>query len=337
MQCTEIASLVGLPAQPANERVVVPADPPKLLDARTRLSILSARLNGALEGALKTVLAEKLPNKRSRALYAKDLRAFFEYAAEHGPCRLPASPDLVADFLIAQVEPQRRRAAFPKVQAMNRCATAISTLHRVLELENPCRSTRVHEIRVGLRHQWGYRASTHGRFGPDLLLQAVNRLTDDDLATLRDRALFLVAFAAGLGPAGIQHLAVAHLTWEARLLTIDLGGTVARIEREDADFAALCPLRALEAWLAASGIAEGPIFRPVRLAPIVSGRPAAACPPMTYQGLAQIFKARLKAAGIPTSQHNVGAFRVGFLSSAYGIATGPFKPQHPIRLSRFYP
>jgi integrase len=312
------------------------ADPAQRIAAGTRLSILSTRLTNGFEATLRQTLGEHIASKRTLTLYAKDLMAFFEYAAMRRQCRLPATPDLVADFLIAQVEPQRRRATSPKVQTMNRRATAISTLHRLVGLDNPCHCERVRKIRVGLRHQWGYRAPSHGRFGPDLLLRVVGSIDDGDLATLRDRALFLVAFAAGLGPDDIRRLAVADLSWTPRLLTIRRSTAEIHIEREDAEFAEFCPVRALEAWLGASGIAAGPIFRPVRLSPAVSGRDAAA-PPMTYQGLAQIIKSRLKAAGIPTTQHNVGAIRVGFLSSAYSASLGPFSPQAPVRLSRFYP
>jgi integrase len=297
---------------------------------RERVRRLAARLDGAFERTLERCLAPHVASRRACTIYARDLGVFFAYAAARAQCRLPASPDLVADFLIDQVAPRRPRAAFPKVQTMNRRATAIATLHRALALDNPCRARRVRSLRIALRHQWGYRAATHGRLGPDILLRVIASMPDDDLASRRDRALFLVGFAAGLGAAELRRLTVADIDWQPDILTVRLADTTMRIRRETGGLAALCPLRALEAWLAAAGIADGPVFRPTR-------RGADAVAPMTYQGLARIVKARLRAAGVHDRRYSVGSFRTGFLASAQGAATGPFRPGEPVRVSRFFP
>jgi integrase len=98
-------------------------------------------------------------------------------------------------------------------------------------------------------------------------LRAAVQAIPDNLPGRRDRALILVGFAAALRPSELARLDIAALTRHDDGIALVLpwrkndqeaqGTTVwLPVGRTD-----LCPVRALEAWLAAAGITEGPLFR----------------------------------------------------------------------------
>jgi integrase len=85
---------------------------------------------------------------------------------------------------------------------------------------------------------------------------------------LRDRALLLVGFAAALRPSEIAGLACEHLARHADGIELflpwrkndqDARGTKLWLPNGRTE---LCPVTALEAWLAAAAITEGPAVPP---------------------------------------------------------------------------
>jgi len=99
----------------------------------------------------------------------------------------------------------------------------------------------------------------------------------------------------------------------------------------------LCPVHALELWLRAAAIAEGPVFRRIWLPP----KPEKALPPdeappppliggaaITAQSVAQIVQARAVAAGF-------GRRELGGLSLERGaLTTSMERGAHPAQLRR---
>jgi integrase len=107
----------------------------------------------------------------------------------------------------------------------------------------------------------------------DRLVPAI-RAIPETLPGLRDRALLLVGFAAALRPSEIARLALEHVTRHADGIELflpwrkndqDARGTRLWLPQGRTD---LCPVAALEAWLAAAKITEGALFRRIwRLPP----------------------------------------------------------------------
>ena len=96
-----------------------------------------------------------------------------------------------------------------------------------------------------------------------------------DLAGLRDRALFLVGFAGAFRRSELVAIDVHHLRFEADCVVIHLprskgdqagkGADVTLPRMRGADSAAsdTCPVCALETWLRRAKIRRGPVFRSV--------------------------------------------------------------------------
>jgi len=97
---------------------------------------------------------------------------------------------------------------------------------------------------------------------------------------LRDRALVLVGFAGALRRSDLVGLVVRDVVFEGEGLVLSLRRSKTNQEGELEEVAVLygsdpqtCPVRALQAWLAASGVMDGPLFRAVdRAGRIGSGR-----------------------------------------------------------------
>jgi integrase len=87
--------------------------------------------------------------------------------------------------------------------------------------------------------------------------------------------------------------------------------------------AQLCPVSALEQWLAASGIAEGPVFRAVsRGRKVMTTR-------LSAEAVASIVKERVKSLGRDASRYSGHSLRAGFSTSAAsaGLPTWRIKAQ----------
>ena len=101
------------------------------------------------------------------------------------------------------------------------------------------------------------------------LVKSLLAIMGDDLHGLRDRALLLLGFAGALRRSELVALDVADLEETAEGLLVHIRRS--KTYKEGAgDFVSvpfgsrLLPVRALKDWLAAAGITEGPIFRPIR-------------------------------------------------------------------------
>jgi integrase len=109
------------------------------------------------------------------------------------------------------------------------------------------------------------------------LAKAMARSTPPTLVGLRDRALILLGFAGALRRSELVALDVADLmrTEKGLLVTIrrsktdqEAEGTTIAIPRGGQE----CPVKALETWLRAASITEGPLFRPIGRSGKVSDR-----------------------------------------------------------------
>ena len=138
---------------------------------------------------------------------------------------------------------------------------------------------------------------------------------DDSLIGLRDRALLALGFAGAFRRSELVALEVSdpEATADGYRVTVrrsktdqeGAGQTIAvprgcRIE----------PVAAIEAWLAASGITAGPIFRPIAKGSKLQDAP------LFGHSAAQIVRRYALVAGLDPSNFAGHSLRAGFLTSA---------------------
>jgi integrase len=94
----------------------------------------------------------------------------------------------------------------------------------------------------------------------------------DDLKAKRDRAIVLLGFAAALRRSELAALCIEDLRFEKRGLLVTIRRSKTDQEAKGVEIAvpfvanrSLCAVRAVKAWLDASGIAPGSLFRSFNL------------------------------------------------------------------------
>ena len=134
---------------------------------------------------------------------------------------------------------------------------------------------------------------------------------DRSIADLRDRALLLLGFAGAFRRSELVAVDVADIVVTRHGMRVFIrrsktsqdgaGVTIAIARGKRA-----CPVKALNAWLAAAAITKGPLFRRVNKAGrVLPDR-------LTAQSVALIVKARARRAGLAAEQFSAHSLRAGF-------------------------
>lgn len=249
--------------------------------------------------------------------YAADWADFLTWCGRVSEDPLPALPVTVARYL-AQLADNGLKTA-----TIQRRTASIRSVHKAAGFEPPTNAEGVRAVMRGIRRRLGKRQARAAPATAELLTQALDRLTDS-LPGLRNRALLLVGFAAAPRRSELVALQVEGVTWRRRGILLHVRRSKTDQEGEGADIpiprgSKLQPVAALSAWLAASGIAEGPIFREIDRHGGV-GKVA-----LSDRTVAQIVKQVTRAAGLDASAFSGHSLRAGFVTSALDAGEAPLK------------
>ncbi|HEX6442877.1 MAG TPA: tyrosine-type recombinase/integrase, partial [Stellaceae bacterium] len=262
-----------------------------------------------------------------------------EWCAAHGRTALPASPETVAAFLAAEA-----RSSLA-VNTLRLRHAAIRYMHLLAGYPPPTAAAVVSTTFAGIKRAHRRPLNKKSALVAERLDAALKAIPET-LPGLRDRALLLVGFAAALRPSEIAGLALDHVTRHADGIELflpwrkndqDARGTRLWLPQGRTD---LCPVAALEAWLAAAAITEGPLFRRIwRLPPPRTRKGAKRKPvadryrigtkPIDTDAIALIVKNWTGLAGFDAAGFAGHSLRRGAISS--GVAQGV----HIARLKQF--
>jgi integrase len=278
-------------------------------------------------------------SENTRRAYRSAVARFCDWCAVHGRIALPAVPETVAAFLAAEARSELA------VNTLRLRHAAIRYLHLLAGYPPPTAAAVVSTTFAGIRRAHRRPLGKKTALVLDRLRAAIETIPET-LPGLRDRALLLVGFAAALRPSEIARLTLEHLTrhpdgtelflpW--RKNDQDARGTKLWLPQGRTD---LCPVTALEAWLAAAAITEGPLFRRIwRLPPPrvrrgtrrepVADRYRIGTNPIDTDSIALIVKNCTGLAGLDAAGFAGHSLRRGAISS--GVAQGV----HIARLKQF--
>src|SRR5208283_269720 len=206
-------------------------------------------------------------SENTRRAYRSAVARFTAWCAAHAQTALPASPETVAAFLAAEARGELA------VNTLRLRHAAIRYLHLLAGYPPPTAAAVVSTTFAGIRRAHRRPLDKKTALVLDRLRAAIETIPQT-LPGQRDRALLLVGFAAALRPSEIAGLALDQLARHADGVELflpwrkndqDARGTKLWLPVGRTD---LCPVTALEAWLAAAAITEGPLFRRIwRLPP----------------------------------------------------------------------
>jgi integrase len=245
--------------------------------------------------------------------YAADLAHFRAWCEAHDVQSMPADPETVGAYLAGA----GLGYALP---TLRRRIAAIARAHRSANHPLDTKHPAIRETLRGVARKHGEPA----RRSAALTTVEIRRLVavcGDDLAGLRDRALLLTGFAGALRRSELVGLDVAHMKPTATGLRLmvprsktDPAGEGAEVGIARGGRAATCPVQALQSWLNAAEILDGPVFRRVTQWGTVGTQR------LRPDAVRQILGKRAAAAGIkgtllePVTPHGM---RAGFVTTAY--------------------
>src|SRR5579862_3298717 len=212
----------------------------------------------SLEQAREFIRASKAENTLRG--YRSDWRDFIGWCEGHHVCPLPASPETVAAY-IAECADRL------KVGTIQRRLNAIAEAHKAAGILSPTSSGMVSNTLKGIRRSL---SSAPAQKAPALTddIRAMIGVTDHGLIGLRDRALILIGFAGAFRRSEVVALDASDLAFGKDGLTVHLRrsktdqvGEGRKIGIPYGSNPDTCPVRVLQSWLEAAGIAEGPVFR----------------------------------------------------------------------------
>lgn len=196
----------------------------------------------------------------TRRAYASDWRDFEAFCSSHGLAALPADSQTVALYL-ADLAGRR------SVATVRRRVVALSQQHKSLGYAVPTTDAVVRDILKGIERTHGVAPHRKTALTADLLKEVLNEL-DESLPACRDRALLLVTFAGGFRRSEVAALDLGDIRFEKPGVVVTLRRSKtdqAGAEREVAiprlRGSEMCAVEALEAWIRAAEILDGPLFR----------------------------------------------------------------------------
>ncbi len=274
----------------------------------------AAGLTDALTSAAGYALSEKADATRRATL--ADIRRFSTWRQAVGAIALPATLATVAAYLAALAD------SGLKVSTISRRAAAIAYAHKFAGFEPPINES-VKAVVRGVRRKLGTAQKGKAPATAAIVAKLVKRIPDT-LAGKRDKALILIGFAAALRRSELVALTVADVERAPDGIVLHISRSKTDQEGQGAQIAVptgrkLKPVEALDAWLNAAPITQGPVFRRVMKGGLVSGEA------LDSQSVALIVKRWRRAARVDPTLFSGHSLRAGFVTSALADGADLFK------------
>lgn len=255
--------------------------------------------------------AENSRSSSTVRAYESDLRSFRAWCDERGLLCLPASPQTVSIYVAEMAEQY-------KPSTLERRLAAISTLHKNAGYENPVEHAVVKSVWRGVRRQVGVKQTRKRALMVEDLKRVIKMVDVRRMIGKRDASLLILGFASALRRGELVAINVEDVRFEREGIVLSLRRSKTNQEGNDEEVAVLygsdpatCPVRLLQAWLDATGITSGPVFRHVDRHGNVRGNNH-----LTERIVAKVVKQYTKAVGFDPADFAGHSLRSGFATSA---------------------
>lgn len=255
--------------------------------------------------------------------YRADWRLWESWCSEQRPplSPLPAEVSTVAAYLLVQAEGEWD--GLPrKPSTLERYLATICSAHKRKGCPSPWPA--LHDVLAAIRRKKGTTREKKAPISPDDLRRMIASLPHT-LRGARDRALLLVGFLGALRRSELISLDAEDVDLSVPgSVRLVLGPTRTRPARrtkanpEGDDEAvvlpaqadpALCPIATLRAWIAASGIRSGALFRGIRKGALLPGR-------LTDSLVARLVQRTGRATGLDPARLGGHSLRAGLATTA---------------------
>ncbi|MBS0235345.1 MAG: tyrosine-type recombinase/integrase [Proteobacteria bacterium] len=269
--------------------------------------------NGALDLALQKAqhFTEAARSDGTRRVYAKALARWNAWATIHHVSHDAPTPDAIAAYIAALAYNGK------SVSGINVALSAIQRACRTHGIVIDRKHSTIADTLRGIARRATKAIDRAEALDLPTLNGLIASLDGNDLRSLRDKALLLLGFFGALRRSEIVSLTLdgrSLFTIAERGVVLKMSATKASLKSEEVAIPRrndeLCPVVALERYLAASGITSGRLFRAISK----SGR-------MLDRGLEatsvrHILSQRALMAGIDSSKFSPHSLRAGFITAA---------------------
>ena len=242
--------------------------------------------------------------------YRNDVGLFTAWCERQGVCALPATPEVVAAFLVAEAEAGRAVATIGR-----RCA-AIRQAQMLACGADPTAHAVVRSVMKGIRRKVGTAPKQKAAATVDVVAALLMHVPDT-LAGKRDGALLALGFAGAFRRSELVALDVEDLQMHPQGLRIRVRRSKTDQEGQGFEKAIphghfIRPVARLRAWLEAAQITQGPVFRSVSR----SGHLRKGEPRLTTVAVGLVVKRYAEAAGLDAASFGAHSLRSGYITSA---------------------
>jgi integrase len=239
----------------------------------------------------------------TRRAYQSDLAHFIAWGGS-----IPADPVIVAKYFAAQ-------SKMLSLATLARRMIAIRRAHVLRDFPDPTKAELVRLTLRGVRRLHGRPQRRVAPLRLEHLADIVSRLGSAPRDS-RDRALLLVGFAGAFRRSELIAVECKWIERREQGFVVTLPRSKTDQEGRGRDVAIpriggpICPVAALDSWLATSEIANGSLFRPVSRAGRVLGKP------LSPSAIATVVKQRVAQIGLDPARYSGHSLRAGFATSA---------------------
>jgi len=243
--------------------------------------------------------------------YRAASKAFEAWCGRYGFRALPASPEAVAGFIVAEAE------AGCAASTLGKRLAAIKYAHKLAGAADPTDDEGVRAALKGARRKVGVLPVQKAAATAEILASLLMR-TPDTLVGKRDRALLALGFAGAFRRSELVALDVGDLVEHPDGLRVRVRRSKTDQEGRGTEKAIphgryIRPVALVREWLDAAGITVGPVFLPVsRYGYVRRGENVR----LTTQAVADVLKKYTAAAGLDASTFGVHSLRAGYITSA---------------------
>lgn len=241
--------------------------------------------------------------------YGSALKSFYAWCQERQLVSVPATVETVVNFLSHEADAGR------KVSSIAQKAAAIRWAHKTAGFASPTENEAVQSVMRGIRREVGTAANQKQPATAERIVAIVAHVPRDSLVGKRDKALLLLGFAGAFRRSELAALDVDDLTFGDHGVDVLIRKSKTDQEGQGHTIAVphgvhLKPVEALEAWIEASGIKSGPLFR------AVSRGGKIAEDAITGHTVANVVKRYAEKAGLDVDGFSGHSLRAGFVTSA---------------------
>lgn len=269
-------------------------------------------------------LMEESRSFNTRQHYARDWRLFVTWMAEQFPDKEafpshPASVGLYIGYL--------RTCGLAKQTIICRLA-AIAYAHELGSSPSPLKHPEIYREIRGLRRQFERPKQERKALVRETATEMLQHFGGQTLKDIRDRSIFTLAWCSALRRSNIAALNCEDVTLctdpvdNVRYLELNIvksktdqegkGRRLPVTEMPSGD--PLCAVRAYEAWIEASKLSTGPLYRTFNSKRV--SRKSMTSNPIDGRDVSRVVKRLCDAAGIDSTQFAAHSLRRGFVTSA---------------------